>query len=283
MGSSAPSGSPLWGLTYSPYNDDGSCPDAGAVADQLQKVARAAKNVRLYSTDCSQLRNAAQAVSRNKLPLGIYAGIWVAGGDSRAGAEIDELVSVAKQYGAGIIRGVGVGNEEVSKGMPVPTLLGYISRVRARLQSEGLGGIPVYTAEQDAKFTKEMADASDLVQVNIHAVFDPAFTNIADSVQSVIARAAAVKSGVAGGKKVQIGETGWASAGNIGPSPLTLGNEAAYARQFGCAAARAGYEYFYFEAKDALWKQAQPQSEKSFGVFDSAYTPKFDLGQLGSC
>ncbi|KAJ1803703.1 hypothetical protein LPJ56_006895, partial [Coemansia sp. RSA 2599] len=37
----------LWGLNYSPYNTDGSCPDVNAVAGQLAKVAAVTKNIRL--------------------------------------------------------------------------------------------------------------------------------------------------------------------------------------------------------------------------------------------
>ncbi|KAJ1840368.1 hypothetical protein LPJ57_010591, partial [Coemansia sp. RSA 486] len=35
----------LWGLNYSPYNTDGSCPDVNTVAGQLAKVASVTKNI----------------------------------------------------------------------------------------------------------------------------------------------------------------------------------------------------------------------------------------------
>ncbi|KAJ2156222.1 hypothetical protein GGF46_005342 [Coemansia sp. RSA 552] len=272
----------LWGLTYSPYNDDGSCPDVGTVAAQLQKVQAVTSNIRLYSTDCSQLRSAAQAISEGKLGLSIHAGIWVRDGGGRMQSEIDEFVALAKQYGS-IIKDVSVGNEEISNGISEATLIGYINKVRARLQAEGLGSIPVYTTEQDAKFTPAMAAACDLVQVNIYSIFDSIFTSVSSSVQSVIQRADSIRDAVAGGKKVRFGETGWSSAGNTGPSPLTLANQLRYMQMFRCAAAAANYEYFYFEAKDALWKKGQPQCEQNFGVFSSAFTQKFNLNLLGSC
>ncbi|KAJ2059000.1 hypothetical protein GGI17_004697 [Coemansia sp. S146] len=275
-------GRPLWGLTYSPYNTDGSCPDANTVAAQLQKVALATGHIRLYSTDCSQLSSVLQAITRNNIALDVYAGIWLAAGPTRMQADLDQFVAAAKTYGTGLIKGLSVGNEDISNGMSEATLIGYINQVRARLQAEGLSGIPIYTTEQDAKFSRALVAASDVVEINVHAIFDGYFANLDASVQSVIQRANNVKN-IAGGKLVRIGETGWASAGNTGPSPLTLTNEISYAQKFKCAAAAAGFEYFYFEAKDAQWKAGAVVSEHNFGIFNAGFVPKFDFGLLNSC
>ncbi|KAJ2345279.1 hypothetical protein GGF43_005263, partial [Coemansia sp. RSA 2618] len=280
---STPSSGSLWGLTYSPYNTDGSCPDVGSVTSQLQKISALTGNIRLYSTDCSQMRNALQAISSSNINMGIHAGIWITDGASRMQSDLDEFVAAAKQYDSSLIKGVSVGNEDISKGMSEATLIGYINQVRSRLQSEGLGHIPVYTTEQDAHFTSAIAAACDLVQVNIYSIFDSIFTSVDASVQSVIQRADNIKKNVAGGKPVRFGETGWASGGSTGASPLSLANEIAYVQKFKCAAATAGYDYFYFEAKDALWKQGQAQSEQSFGLFSSNFVQKFDFGLLNLC
>ncbi|KAJ2358424.1 hypothetical protein GGF43_000813, partial [Coemansia sp. RSA 2618] len=254
-------GRPLWGLTYSPYNTDGSCADLATVASQLQKVAALTDNIRLYSTDCSQMRNAMQAISSSKLNMGIHAGLWITDGATRMQSDLNEFIAAAKQYDSSLIKGLSVGNEDISKGMSEATLVGYINQVRSRLQNEGLGHIPVYTTEQDALFSKTLASACDLVQINVHTIFDATFTSIDASVQSVIQRVNTVEARTAG-KLVRIGETGWASSGNTGVSPLTLANEVSYAQKFKCAADAHKLEYFYFEAKDALWKQGQAKSEQ---------------------
>ncbi|KAJ2663023.1 hypothetical protein IWW48_001540 [Coemansia sp. RSA 1200] len=273
----------LWGLNYSPYNDDGSCPDLGTVTWQLQRVSTVASNIRLYSTDCSQLRNAVQAIGAANLALGIYAGIWLTAGPERMESDLEEFVSVAKTFGTGLIKGVSVGNEDRFNGMAEDVLVGYINSVRLRLQQEGLGGIPVYTTEVDSMFSPAMAEASDVVQVNIYTVYDTVYTSIGASVASVVQRANAVKDGVAGGKPVRIGECGWSSAGDIGPSPLTIGSEISFARGFKCAIEAAGLDYFYFEAKDARWKAGASLATQSFGIFDSGFNPKFDFGLLDTC
>ncbi|KAJ2745431.1 hypothetical protein GGI20_002185 [Coemansia sp. BCRC 34301] len=276
-------GRPLWGLTYSPYNTDGSCPDVNTVAGQLQKVAAATGHIRLYSSDCSQLSSVLQAITRNNIALDVYAGIWLAAGPSRMQADLDQFVAAAKTFGTSLIKGLSVGNEDISNGMSEATLIGYINQVRSRLQAEGLSGIPIYTTEQDAKFSRAMAAASDVVQINVHTIFDGYFANMDASVQSVIQRANHIKNNIAGDKLVRFGESGWSSAGNTGPSPLTLANEIAYAQKFKCAAAAAGYEYFYFEAKDAQWKAGAVQSEQNFGIFNAGFTPKFDFSLLNNC
>ncbi|KAJ1938752.1 hypothetical protein GGF37_004686, partial [Kickxella alabastrina] len=276
-------GNSLWGLTYSPYNTDGSCPDVGTVAEQLKKVASVASNIRLYSTDCSQLSSALEAIGSNNIPLNVYAGIWVTDGVSRMESDLDQFVAAAKQYDSSLIKGVSVGNEDIFKGMSESTLIGYINQVRARLQAEGMGHISVYTTETDAHFSKALAAASDVVQINVYSIFDGLYTDISASVDSVIQRANNIRSNVSGGKPVRFGECGWSSAGNTGPSPLNLANEIAFARGFKCAAAAAGFDYFYFEAKNAQWKKGLAASEQNFGIFDASFTPKFDFNLLNLC
>ncbi|KAJ1957566.1 hypothetical protein EC988_000765 [Linderina pennispora] len=278
---STDSSKPLWGLTYSPYNNDGSCPDQSAVTAQLQKLVSVTDNIRLYSTDCSQLEFVLKAISENSLNLGVYAGIWTTDGASRVQSDLESFVSAVHAH-PGLVKGVSVGNEDLFKGMAESTLIGYINQVRSRLQSEGLGNIPVYTTETDAKVTSTLIDAIDLVQVNIYAVFDATFTSISNSVQSVIARANNIR-GMAGSKPVRLGETGWASAGTSGPCPLTLANQQQYTQAFRCAAKSSNLDYFFFEAKNADWKTGASLLEKNFGVFDSSFNAKFNLNSLGSC
>ncbi|KAJ2800505.1 hypothetical protein H4R21_003150, partial [Coemansia helicoidea] len=276
----------LWGLTYTPYNSDGSCASLGETTSQLAAVAGVADNIRLYSTDCSQLAHAMQAVSNSNLPLSIYAGIWVApgaAGAARVNSELDEFVAAAKAYDRGLIRGLSVGNEAILNGVGVDQLIGYIQQVRTRLHAEGLSNIPVYTTDIDTSFTPALVEACDVLQINLQSVFGSYFASINASAQEVISRANAFKSKFAGGKKVRIGEVGWSSAGVAGPYPLTLDNQKSFARAFKCLVDKTDYEYFFFEAKDATWKKGQPLCEQNFGVFNAGFTPKFDFGLLNSC
>ncbi|KAJ2613558.1 hypothetical protein H4S08_002147 [Coemansia sp. RSA 1365] len=278
----------LWGVAYSPFNNDGSYAGVGTVTADLKKAAKITSNIRLYATDKTQLGVVMQAIKQSKIPLGIHAGIWIQNGKAAMQDELNGFVSAVKKYGKGMIKGVSVGNEDITSGVSEDTLIGYIKEVRARLRKEGLGSIPVYTTQQDGIFTKRMAEVSDLIQVNIQTIFDKSFTSIDASAKSVLARARSVKNSVAGGKPVRIGEVGWASSGNTGPAPLNVKNLAAFAKRFRCIAAGSGFGYFYFEFKDALWKKKiisknLPSRELHFGLHGPSGKPKFNLKSLNSC
>ncbi|KAJ1957565.1 hypothetical protein EC988_000764 [Linderina pennispora] len=271
---------PLWGLCYSPYNNDGSCPAYESVESGLNAVADVAKNIRLFSTDCSQLKLALKAITKNDLDMGVYAGLWITDGDQRKNSDVAAFIDAAKAYNSSdLIRGVSVGNEETFKNMNSAQVVGHINDVRSKLRGAGLGHIPVYTTDVDSHFTPEMAKASDVVNVNVYSMFDGSPITMDQAVQRVIARANHVRDSVAQGKKVRISESGWAAGGNLKGMPLTLENQQSYLRKFKCAAEQAGFEYFFFEAKNADWKKSMKQAdyEYNFGVFDSNFGHKLDF------
>ena len=272
----------LWGATYSPYNTNGTCPDANKVAQDLQTVSSVAQNIRLYSTDCSQLKSALSAVDSG-IQLGIYAGIWVSSGATRFQQDLNEFVEAVKACSnKKCVQGVSVGNEELfNNNMSESQLVDYINQVRDRLKQEGLD-IPIYTTDTDDKFTSDLANACDVVQVNIYSMFDKTYTSINDSVTSVFTRFDALKQKInIPNKPFRIGETGWSSSGSTGVVPTSLELEQQYHDSFVCQANAKGMEYFCFEAKDADWKQGAAQIEKTSGLFKSDFTSKIDL--QGTC
>ncbi|PVV01107.1 hypothetical protein BB560_004487 [Smittium megazygosporum] len=274
----------FWGLTYSPYNTDGSCSDYKKVLSDLKVILTVTNRIRLYSTDCNQLENVVKAITQNNLPMEVYAGIWISDGAQRASNEIDTLIQVAKTYGSSVIKGISVGNEELFKGsMSESELIASINNARAAFSAAGLAGIPVYTTDTDANFTQNVANACDLIQVNIHTIYDTQRASIDDLASSVVTRVRGVRSKIGGGKKVRIGETGYSSAGSTGARSGSLSSASGYASRTTCLLKSANIEYFYFEAKDAVWKAGASQVEQNFGVFDANFQPKFDVSRLGSC
>ncbi|KAJ1919492.1 hypothetical protein H4219_001963 [Mycoemilia scoparia] len=275
----------LFGITYSPYNNDGSCPDPGKVSSDLKTISGLAKSIRLYATDCSQLESSIKAVESG-IDISIYAGIWISNGDDRFQKELEEFVGAVKPLSnRDFIKGVSVGNEELHKNtMDEGKLIGYINSVRERLKSEGID-IPVYTTDTDAKFTANLANSCDEVQVNIYAVFDQTFSSVNDSVNSVFSRLDSVKSKIAidSQKPIRIGETGWADKGSESSAPTTQEIEQQYFDTFVCQANENNIEYFYFEAKDATWKAGASPLEKSFGVFKDDFSQKLNLDKVLQC
>ncbi|PVU84859.1 hypothetical protein BB559_007335, partial [Furculomyces boomerangus] len=251
-----PSNDALWGMTYSPYKPDGTCPDNTGMLKDLLSTTLLTNNIRLYSTDCNQLQAAVDLISSNKLNIGVYAGIWVSNGDARTDSEIAEFVRVANQYkGQGIIKGVSIGNEELfQNSMTEDQLIQNINKARAAITAAGINDIPIYTTDTDAFFSKNLADACDLVQINVYSIFDSVYTSIADSVTSVFTRINTVQQKVGSNKLVRIGETGYPSAGNYNTQQGSIANQLEYVNRFVCNAKKQNLEYFVFEAKDALWK-----------------------------
>ncbi|PVU96117.1 hypothetical protein BB561_001364 [Smittium simulii] len=279
---SAPSGI-FWGLTYSPYNVDGSCPSYDKVVSDMKTISGATSHIRLYSTDCGQLENAVKAITENKLPLDVYAGVWISNGADRAQNEINDIINVAKKYGSSLIKGISIGNEDIFKGtIDESALINSINSARQAFKAAGLGHIPVYTTDTDAKFTQKMADACDLLQVNIYTVFDNNFVSIKASVDSILARVNNLKN-IAGNKKIRIGETGFPSDGNSGTQSGNLKDQTEFANSIVCKLRAANVEYFFFEAKDAQWKKTESPLERSFGVYTSDFKQKLDLSKLGKC
>ncbi|KAJ1914124.1 hypothetical protein H4219_004920 [Mycoemilia scoparia] len=275
----------LWGLNYSPYNVDGSCPDAGKVAQDLKTIAGVTQKVRLYSTDCNQLDSVLKAVDGG-IKLDVYAGIWLSDGPQRFQSDLESFVKAVKPHlSKGYVKGVSVGNEELFKNtINESQLVGYINQVRDRLKAEGIN-IPVYTTEADAKFTPNLASSCDVIQVNIYSVFDGQYHSIQNSVETIFGRVNQLKSKLSSGSKtIRIGETGWSSNNDgSGVIPCSLELQQQFMNQFVCKANKSGLEYFYFEAKNADWKKSAPSIEKNFGIFDANFSPKFSFADTCQC
>ncbi|OLY81237.1 putative family 17 glucosidase SCW10 [Smittium mucronatum] len=280
----ASEGSVFWGLTYSPYNTDGSCPNYNKVESDMITLSSVTTRIRLYSTDCDQLLNVVKAISQKSLNIDVYAGIWISNGDERMNNEIDTLISVMKTYGSDRIKGISIGNEEIFKGTMSDTdLVKKLQAARSKINSAGFTNIPIYLTDTDANYSKKMADASDLLQLNIYTIFDSNFTSMDDSVNSVFDRVANAKARLGSNKPVRIGETGYASSGSAGVQSGSQESQIEYAKKLRCKSSENGLEYFFFEAKDALWKSGESQLEQSFGVYNSNYEKKFDFSTLLTC
>lgn len=284
------SGKPLWGLNYSPYGvkPENYCPDAATVARQLKKVAEVTDHIRLYSTDCSQLYNALKAIKDEKLNLDVYPGIYVNAGQDKTNDDMDAFFKAVKEFGSDRVKGLSVGNEVLASknGTSEAELIGYMDQIRSRMKAAKLDKIPLYFTERNQDFTKNLAAHSDLVQVNIYSVYNGKFTSMDDSVKSTFDQIKQVKDNVCGGKLLRIGETGWSSGGTTEAGfPLTLKNEIEYAQKFACQAAKENLEYFYFEAKDAMWKKVSNLDEiqRHFGIYTANFVPKFDFKLLSKC
>ncbi|OLY81208.1 putative glucan endo-1,3-beta-glucosidase btgC [Smittium mucronatum] len=265
------------GMTYSPYNSDGSCPDLATVSTQLTFLSKYTSSIRLYSTDCNQLAFVLQAISQSSLPLKVHAGVWASSGVDRANSEIDTVVSlVSNSAYSGIVADVSVGNEVIYGNLLTESqLISLINSAKSKLASANVS-IPVYTTEVDSSMTAGLIAAIDLVQVNLQTMFDATYTSISDSVDSIFTRLDNVKA-ISNGKTVRIGEVGYCHAGQVGAQVGSPDSQSQYIQAFTCKAKSLGVSYFIFEALDATWKTGSSLAEQSFGIFSRSLVPNISI------
>jgi exo-beta-1,3-glucanase (GH17 family) len=203
-----------WAITYTPYNNDGTCKSAADVdADIATIKSKGFTSVRIYSTDCSGLVNVGASCKAHGLK--IIVGVWVdAAGVAAAKAQVDVVVG----WGPGNwdnVEMVVVGNEAIFSGaVDAGTLASLIIDARASLRAAGYSG-PVTTTETVANVQANagvLCPAIDVVGANIHAYFNGA---IAAAGAGVFVKAQLDSlDNVCPGKAAYNLETGWPNGGN---------------------------------------------------------------------
>lgn len=195
------------GISYSPYNADGTCKSASQVARDLEMVAGFSV-IRLYGTDCDQIASVLKAIIGRGISL--FLGIFDL---TQLSDECKEIVDAAKGNW-GIIKIVSVGNELVNNGKAsVAEVTAAIQLVRSTLKVSGYNG-PVVTVDTMTamKANPELCHASDFCAINCHAFFDG---NVyAEGAGHFVRDWAQKVSEATGGMSVVIAETGWPTQGN---------------------------------------------------------------------
>ena len=205
------------GITYSPYNADGTCRSASQILDDFQRLAThtdpPARLVRIYGVDCDQVARvlpAADAIGV-QLFLGIFSLNDLPG-------QIATL-SAAMNYSArgwAAIDTVSVGNELVNNGQAsVKQVVDALTAARGMLRALGYEG-PVVTVDTFLAVERNPAlcDESDYCAINAHAFFD-ADTPAERAGDFVARKVADVREVLRDpGKRVVVTETGWPWQGN---------------------------------------------------------------------
>ncbi|KAL3231146.1 putative family 17 glucosidase SCW11 [Nakaseomyces bracarensis] len=214
-----------YSLTYSPYNNDGTCRAAEDVYNDLTEIkAKGVANIRVYGTDCNSLNTVQPAAA--KLGIRINQGLYI---DSQGVDSIDEglqdLVNYAKTSGWDIFDYITVGNEAVQSNFcTVDELISKIASVKQTLKAAGYTG-QITTSEPPVVFENhpELCTKSeiDFVGINAHSYFDP--YSSADTAGQFVKGQVQIVQNACNTANVIVTETGFPSAGiqnggNI-PSP----------------------------------------------------------------
>lgn len=195
------------GISYSPYNADGTCKSASQVANDMELIAGFSV-IRLYGTDCDQIASVLKAITGRGISL--FLGIFDL---TQLPVECKNIVDAAEGNWS-MIKTVSVGNELVNNGKAsVGEVTAAIQLVRSTLKASGYNG-PVITVDTmiAMKANPELCQASDFCAINCHAFFDGNIS--AEGAGHFVRDWAQQVSEATGGMSVVIAETGWPTQGN---------------------------------------------------------------------
>ncbi len=165
----APGSGNGYGITYSPYNSDGSCKSADAVNTDFNGFVGGYSYVRTYGVDCDTVKNVLSAAKTHGMKL--FQGVFDINDLDNA------LNTIISEVGGnwGDIHTVSIGNELVtSQQSSADQVMAKVSEARRKLRAAGYKG-PVVTVDTlvAAVNHPQLCDGSDYCAVNSHPFFDP--------------------------------------------------------------------------------------------------------------
>ncbi|KAH8675976.1 glycoside hydrolase superfamily [Xylariales sp. PMI_506] len=204
-----------WGMTYTPYENNGDCKTEAAVAEDIAEIAALGiKSVRVYSTDCDTLPFVGNACKANGLTmiLGVFMNEV---GCNATSVPVTQQVKAIKEWAQwDLVDLIAVGNEAMLNGyctaQEIATLIG-------ECKSEFTGYTGPYTTTdtvniwQDESVQDVLCDVVDIVGAQAHAFFNT--DTVATDAGSFVKGQLDIVNNVCSGKEARILETGWPSAG----------------------------------------------------------------------
>lgn len=213
-----PSGGNGFGITYSPYNSDGTCKSANQVNTDFDKLGGQFSYVRTYGVDCDTVPNVLAAAKRHGMKL--FQGIFDIGDLDNAVNKIVHAVGSDWNH----IHTISVGNELVQGGKSPSEVMAAVARGRSMLRNAGYNG-PVVTVDTlvAAVNHPELCNESDYCAVNSHPFFDP-HTTAGQAGAFLTTQIGNLKNALANkDQTILIAEAGWPSKGDTNgqavPSP----------------------------------------------------------------
>ncbi|KAB5536408.1 glycoside hydrolase [Coniochaeta sp. 2T2.1] len=207
---------PQMGMTYTPYNTDGTCKSAEAVKADIAVIAsHGFGHVRSYATDCDTLPNVGDACAENGIKL--ITGIFINGGGCDINTpDIAEQVADTVAWGRWeLVDMVLVGNEALFNGYCSPQqLANLIVAVKEKFGAAGYTGLYSTTDVTSAWIGQDVSaicNAVDFPCVNSHAIFNHGTKP--EEAGDFVAGQLEIVEAVCGGKKGYVAETGWPTNG----------------------------------------------------------------------
>lgn len=244
----------------------------GLIERDLEALSKLTGCVRTYSSYGVQADVLPAAA---KLGMKVLLGIWIGTEDKQNRIEIAAALRVAARHPEAV-RAIVVGNEVLlRREMTGKRLAGIIRSVKKRT------ALPVAYADVFDFWERHpaVAEAVDLMLIHVLPYWDdPAPRSVRaaqDGVRATVVHARAVFPKA----RIEIGETGWPSAGRTrGAGVPSRVNQARFLREFAAQADSLGVPYNVVEAVDQPWKRVPEGTVGGFwGVLDADRVAKFPL------
>ncbi|ETV69763.1 hypothetical protein H257_14600 [Aphanomyces astaci] len=243
--------------------------DVGNIDNHFRQIKTKFSAVRVYET---QMGNTNAIAAAAKAGLQIAAGVWIRSGDAKIQADIDAVAAGIKAY-PGTVVAVYVGNEDLANGVSEQTVINKVNQAKASLSALG---VPIGSVQVDGDFLSagRLADACDVVGVNIYPYFGSSPDSILKPINDLNARWKQVTAKFGG--KAKLTETGWPTSGTYNGHVGSYDNAKAYWQSYSdWSYGNGGGVPFYFQHKDMPNKS--PEFEANFGLIDSYGNWKFDV------
>ncbi|KAK4445052.1 putative cell wall glucanase [Podospora aff. communis PSN243] len=250
------------GVTYSPYNADGSCRSADQINADFQRLATQQSPpysiVRIYGVDCDQVARVMPAADA----IGVKLFLGVFNLDDLT-SQINTLITAVSSSSRGwsAIDTVSVGNELVNNGQATAQqAINAMNAARTTLRSAGYTG-PVVTVDTFLAVERNpsLCDESDYCAINVHPFFD-ADTPAEQAGDFVLRKVRDVRSILKDrDQKVVVTESGWPWQGNAnGKAVPGRDNQRVAVRSIvDVYAAENPGGLFLFTAFDDPWKKPE--------------------------
>ncbi|PGH03016.1 hypothetical protein GX51_04334 [Blastomyces parvus] len=243
-------GGEKWGMTYSPYTNDGQCKGPVAVAADIALIKlKGFKTVRVYGTDCDSLPNIGNACKLNGLNM--ILGVFVSNkGIDEAKSQVQDIVTWGK---FDMVDLIVVGNEALHQGTASPgSLAGLLQYAKSSFRGAGYNG-PITTTEPLNKWLeagKQFCPYIDVIGANIHCFFNP--NVVASECGNFILNQMKILGDICPGKDVINLETGWPSGGSN--NGKAIASKQAQGAAIKSIIDKVGSKSVFFSFTNDLWK-----------------------------
>jgi exo-beta-1,3-glucanase (GH17 family) len=288
-----------YAVDYSGFREgqdpEGVMPTKEEIREDLHILAPNFTYIRLYSSNRLDTRLVLEVIREDQLDIKVVLGAWLQCEAPGHWAyqekyhaineeEIETAIALAKEFGDTVVA-VTVGNEILVSWSFWPVPLERVISLVKRVQEAT--GLPVSVADDYSFWATpegaQLAAATDFVFIHTHPIWHK--KDIDEGFDDFIATFEQVRQSVGPGKRLIVGETGWATLTTPpekeplhAPGAGSEEKQAIFWHQLHDWAIAEGVPIFWFSAFDEPWKDATG-TEGFWGLYDVERKPRKVLGR----